>query len=60
MHGSIVGCDRAPMRYYRCKTPQEHALTAGSAPWTSLRDGRLGDPVAAAAGPTFEEWLRHG
>jgi hypothetical protein len=60
MHTSIVRRDRASMRYYRRKTPQGKALTARPVPGTSLRDGRLCDPVAVAAGPTIEAWLRHG
>jgi len=60
MHMSIVGRDRASMRYYRRKTPQKQALTDGPVPWTSLRDGRLCDPAAAAPGPALQEWLRHG
>ena len=60
MYTSIVGRDRASMRYYRRKTPQEQALTDRPVPWMSLRDGRLCDPAAAAPGATPEKWLRHG
>ena len=60
MHTSIVGRDRAFMRYDRRKTPQEQSLTARPLPWRSLRDRRRCDPAAAAPGPILEQWLRHG
>ncbi|MGW4928204.1 SDR family oxidoreductase [Agromyces sp. NPDC004153] len=34
---SIVGVDRAPYGYYAAKLAQEHAVEAGSVPWTILR-----------------------
>jgi uncharacterized protein YbjT (DUF2867 family) len=34
---SIVGCDQAPVRYYRAKVAQEREVEAGAVPWTLLR-----------------------
>lgn len=43
---SIVGCDRAPMSYYRAKTAQEEALAASRAPWSTLRATQFHDLLA--------------
>ncbi|HEY2333417.1 MAG TPA: NAD(P)H-binding protein [Solirubrobacterales bacterium] len=34
---SVLGCDRVPTKYYRCKLAQEAALAAGEVPWSLLR-----------------------
>jgi uncharacterized protein YbjT (DUF2867 family) len=34
---SIVGCDRAPMAYYRVKVQQERVCEHGPVPWTIVR-----------------------
>ncbi|WP_308466480.1 SDR family oxidoreductase [Rathayibacter soli] len=34
---SIVGCDRAPMSYYKIKVRQEQVVEAGPVPWTIVR-----------------------
>ena len=34
---SIVGCDQAPLGYYRVKVDQERAVTQGPVPWTIVR-----------------------
>jgi uncharacterized protein YbjT (DUF2867 family) len=34
---SIVGCDRAPMGYYRVKTEQEQRVADGALPWSIVR-----------------------
>jgi uncharacterized protein YbjT (DUF2867 family) len=40
---SIVGCDRAPMRYYGVKVAQEEAVAAGDVPWSLLRATQFHD-----------------
>lgn len=50
---SIVGCDRAPMSYYRAKAAQEQALATSAVPWSILRATQfhelIGQWLAAAA-----------
>jgi uncharacterized protein YbjT (DUF2867 family) len=47
---SIVGCDRMPVGYYRVKTEQEAAVTAGPLPWTIVRAVQFHEFVAAILG----------
>jgi uncharacterized protein YbjT (DUF2867 family) len=44
---SILGCDRVPLKYYRCKLAQEAALAAGQVPWSLLRATQF-HPLPAA------------
>ncbi|MFF4181614.1 NAD(P)H-binding protein [Streptomyces sp. NPDC001691] len=43
---SIVGCDRVPMPYYKVKTAQEDAVTAGPVPWTIVRATQFHELIA--------------
>jgi len=50
---SIVGCDRAPVGYYRVKTRQEQVVEQGTVPWSVVRATQFHEFVAsllAAAG----------
>jgi len=47
---SIVGCERAPMSYYRVKTEQERLVAAGALPWSIVRATQFHELVAWALG----------
>ncbi|HEV3055929.1 MAG TPA: SDR family oxidoreductase [Solirubrobacteraceae bacterium] len=43
---SIVGCDRAPMAYYRVKVQQERVCEHGPVPWTIVRATQFHELIA--------------
>lgn len=43
---SIVGCDRAPMSYYKVKVQQEQVCQHGPVPWTIVRATQFHELVA--------------
>ncbi len=47
---SIVGCERAPMGYYKVKTEQERLVTDGAVPWSIVRATQFHELVARAFG----------
>jgi uncharacterized protein YbjT (DUF2867 family) len=47
---SIVGCERAPMSYYKVKTEQERLVAAGPVPWSIVRATQFHELVAWAFG----------
>lgn len=47
---SIVGCERAPMGYYKVKTEQERLVTEGAVPWSIVRATQFHELVAWAFG----------
>ena len=50
---SIVGCDQAPMGYYRVKSDQERVVSQGAVPWSIVRSTQFHELVGtmlAAAG----------
>jgi uncharacterized protein YbjT (DUF2867 family) len=45
---SIVGCERAPMSYYKVKSEQERLVAEGSVPWSIVRATQFHELVAWA------------
>jgi uncharacterized protein YbjT (DUF2867 family) len=45
---SIVGCDRAPMGYYKVKTDQERVVEQGPVPWTIVQATQFHELAASA------------
>jgi uncharacterized protein YbjT (DUF2867 family) len=43
---SIVGCERAPMGYYKVKTEQERLVSEGPVPWSIVRATQFHELVA--------------
>jgi uncharacterized protein YbjT (DUF2867 family) len=48
---SIVGCDRAPVGYFRAKLEQERAVERGPVPWSLVRATQFHELVAAMLAP---------
>jgi len=47
---SIVGCERAPMGYYKVKTEQERLVSESAVPWSIVRATQFHELVAWAFG----------
>src|SRR5580692_950372 len=47
---SIVGCERAPMGYYKIKTEQERLVSEGAVPWSIVRATQFHELIAWAFG----------
>ncbi len=47
---SIVGCERAPMGYYKVKTEQERLVSEGAVPWSIVRATQFHELIAWAFG----------